>query len=90
MAQSRARNQDLGLGLEVADDAIGHLTGAAGIPDPGGGAVVHLQQRALASEVVRREWRYARQQGRCVVPVIEISRVRTFCKVPPSTPTRVV
>jgi TIR domain len=24
---------------------------------------------ALASEVVRREWRYARQQGRCVVPV---------------------
>src|SRR3954452_8200744 len=24
---------------------------------------------ALASEVVRREWRYAREQGRCVVPV---------------------
>src|SRR3954469_23758078 len=24
---------------------------------------------ALASEVVRREWRHARQQGRCVVPV---------------------
>src|SRR3954452_11623495 len=24
---------------------------------------------ALASEVVRREWRYARQQGRCVIPV---------------------
>src|SRR4051795_10904383 len=24
---------------------------------------------ALASEVVRREWRYARRQGRCVVPV---------------------
>ena len=24
---------------------------------------------ALASETVRREWRYARQQGRCVVPV---------------------
>src|SRR3954469_1408117 len=25
---------------------------------------------ALVSEVVRREWRYARQQGRCIVPVM--------------------
>src|SRR6188508_1831575 len=29
-----------------------------------------MTSAALRSETVRREWRYARQQGRCVVPVI--------------------
>ena len=32
--------------------------------------VLVMTPAALGSEYVRREWRYARQQGRCVIPVI--------------------
>jgi TIR domain/NB-ARC domain/APAF-1 helical domain/WD domain, G-beta repeat len=32
--------------------------------------VLVMTSAALGSEYVRREWRYARQQGRCVIPVI--------------------
>ena len=32
--------------------------------------VLVMTPRSLASPVVRREWRYARQQGKCVIPVI--------------------
>ena len=32
--------------------------------------VLVMTPAALASPVVRREWRYARQQGKCVIPVI--------------------
>jgi hypothetical protein len=32
--------------------------------------VLVMTSRSLASAVVRREWRYARQQGKCVIPVI--------------------
>lgn len=32
--------------------------------------VLVMTPAALRSDVVRREWRYARQQGRCVVPVM--------------------
>jgi TIR domain len=32
--------------------------------------VLVMTSAALGSEYVRREWRYARQQGKCVIPVI--------------------
>ena len=32
--------------------------------------VLVMTPAALGSDYVRREWRYARQQGRCVIPVI--------------------
>ena len=32
--------------------------------------VLVMTPAAVRSETVRREWRYARQQGRCVVPVM--------------------
>jgi hypothetical protein len=32
--------------------------------------VLVMTPKALASPIVRKEWRYARQQGKCVIPVV--------------------
>ena len=40
-----------------------------------------MTPNALRSKVVRDEWRYGRQQGRCVIPImgaLELRVVKTF------------
>src|SRR4051794_37986284 len=72
-ADLRARLAAEGFSLwqDLADMEGGRDWGGQGTEAGDGGEhVLRVMTRgALASEVVRREWRYARQQGRCVVPV---------------------
>ena len=55
--QDMAGGRDWWRQITEAIDAVEHL-------------VLVMTPAALGSDTVRREWRYARQQGRCVVPVM--------------------